>query len=59
MTNVYLKEQRAKVEMINKIVQSSDKYQDKSELESKVLSELKYIFYDVMSPVFKIHKIAS
>jgi hypothetical protein len=52
MSSIYLAEKKVKVQMINEILKVSDKFQSKRELESKLFSELKYIYYDSRKPEF-------
>ncbi|GEM_PF-3646271 len=56
MSNVFLKEERVKVQMINEILKYSDKYRNRCELESKVFSEIKFIYYDCKTPVIQMHR---
>ncbi|PHR46394.1 MAG: hypothetical protein COA32_11105 [Fluviicola sp.] len=51
MSRVYLAEQKVKVQMIDAIVKFSGGFYRRSELESKTLSELKYIYYDCRKPI--------
>jgi hypothetical protein len=51
MSKIELAEQRVKVEMINEIIKVSSRFQNKSELESKIFSELKYIYYNCRKSV--------
>jgi hypothetical protein len=46
MSSIYLAEKRVKVKLINEILKLSDRFRSKRELESKIFSELKYIYYD-------------
>lgn len=46
MPRVYLAERKVKVQMINEILKQFDDVYRRSELESKTLSEVKYIYYD-------------
>lgn len=46
MSTIELAEHRVKVQMINEILKVSKRFHDKCELESKILSEVKYIYYE-------------
>jgi hypothetical protein len=59
MSNVFLKEERVKVQMINEIIKHSDHSYSKKELEAKNFSVLKFMYYDAISPVVKAYKMAS
>jgi hypothetical protein len=53
MPKIYLAEKRVKAQMINEILKVSEEFHSKSELESKIFSELKYIYYDCRKSVLK------
>lgn len=59
MSNVFLKEERVKVKMINEIIKYSDHNYSRKELEAKNFSVLKFMYYDVISPVVQAYKMAS
>lgn len=58
MSNVFLKEERVKAQMINAILTYSNKYNSREELEAKNFSVLKFMYYDVMLPVYCKRKMA-
>ncbi len=51
MSSIYLAEKRVKAQMINEILKRSGKFHNKRELESKIFSELKYIYYNCRESV--------
>lgn len=53
MSKIYLAEQKVKVQMIDAIVNFSGGSYRRSKLESKTLSELKYIYYDFRKPILE------
>lgn len=58
MSNVLFKEARVKVQMINAIMKYSDQYNSREELKAKNFSVLKFMYYDVMRPFYRMHKLA-
>ncbi len=59
MDNIELKEKMVKNKMINEIIKYSKHGYSRKELEAKNFSVLKFMYYDVLSPVLEAYKIAS
>ncbi len=59
MDNIEIKEKMVKNEMINEIIKYSKHDYSRKELEAKNFSVLKFMYYDVLSPILEGYKIAS
>lgn len=59
MTNIFLKEEKVKAQMINEILKHSNKYNSRKELAATNFSVVKYMYYDYVKPVYQSHKLAS
>ncbi len=59
MTNIFLKEESVKAQMISEILKHSDNYNSKKELAAKNFSVVKYMYYDYVKSTYQSHRLAS